>query len=67
MGYDKTTVRKLLDQAKAASRSALTAPEAKDLCEAYGIAIPKEGLARNAAEAAKLAGSIGFPVVMKIV
>jgi acyl-CoA synthetase (NDP forming) len=67
MGYDKTTVRKLLDQAKAASRSALTAPEAKDLCAAYGIAIPKEGLARNAAEAAKLASSIGFPVVMKIV
>jgi acetyl coenzyme A synthetase (ADP forming)-like protein len=67
MGYDKTTVRKLLDQAKAASRSALTAPEAKDLCAAYGIAIPKEGLASNAAEAAKLASSIGFPVVMKIV
>ena len=34
MGYDKTRVCKLLDQAKAASRSALTAPEAKDLCEA---------------------------------
>jgi len=67
MAYDKTTVRKLLDQAKAASRSALTAPEAKGLCEAYGIAIPKEDLATNAAEAAKLASSIGFPVVMKIV
>jgi acetyl coenzyme A synthetase (ADP forming)-like protein len=67
MAYDKTTVRKLLDQAKAANRSALTAPEAKGLCEAYGIAIPKEGLATNAAEAAKLASSIGFPVVMKIV
>jgi acetyl coenzyme A synthetase (ADP forming)-like protein len=67
MAYDKTAVRKLLDQAKAASRSALTAPEAKGLCEAYGIAIPKEGLATNAAEAAKLASSIGFPVVMKIV
>src|SRR5215468_7774531 len=67
MAYDKATVRKLLDQAKAASRSALTAPEAKGLCEAYGIAIPKEGLATNAAEAARLAASIGFPVVMKIV
>jgi acetyl coenzyme A synthetase (ADP forming)-like protein len=67
MAHDKTTVRKLLDQAKAASRSALTAPEAKGLCEAYGIAIPQEGLARSAAEAAKLASSIGFPVVMKIV
>ena len=67
MAYDKTTVRKVLDQAKAAARSALTAPEAKDICEAYGIAIPKEGVATTAAEAAKLASSIGFPVVMKIV
>jgi acetyl coenzyme A synthetase (ADP forming)-like protein len=67
MAYDKTTVRRVLDQAKAAGRSSLTAPEAKDICEAYGIAIPKEGVAANAADAAKLAGSIGFPVVMKIV
>jgi len=67
MAYDKTAVRKILDQAKAAGRSSLTAPEAKGICEAYGIAIPKEGVAANAAEAAELASSIGFPVVMKIV
>jgi acetyl coenzyme A synthetase (ADP forming)-like protein len=67
MAYDKTTVRRILDQAKAAGRSALTAPEAKGICEAYSIAIPREGVAANAAEAAKLASSIGFPVVMKIV
>ena len=67
MAYDKTAVRKILDQAKAAGRHSLTAPEAKGICEAYGIAIPKEGVAANAAEAAKLASSIGFPVVMKIV
>jgi len=67
MAYDKTTVRKLLDAAKAAGRSALTAPEAKSLCEAYGIAIPQEGVAATAADAANLASRIGFPVVMKIV
>jgi acetyl coenzyme A synthetase (ADP forming)-like protein len=67
MAYDKTAVRRILDQAKAAGRNSLTAPEAKGICEAYGIAIPKEGVAANAAEAAKLASSIGFPVVMKIV
>jgi acetyl coenzyme A synthetase (ADP forming)-like protein len=67
MAYDKTAVRKLLDEAKASGRNALTAPEAKSICEAYGIAIPKEGVAASAAEAAKLASSIGFPVVMKIV
>jgi acetyl coenzyme A synthetase (ADP forming)-like protein len=67
MGHDRTAVRRILDQAKAAGRSALTAPEARGICEAYGIAIPKEGVATSAADAARLAVSIGFPVVMKIV
>src|SRR6202022_1095762 len=65
---DKTSaVRKILDAAKAAGREALTAPEARGLCEASGIAIPKEGVAKTADEAGKLASTIGFPVVMKIV
>src|SRR6201984_2665579 len=67
MGYDRTAVRAILERAKAAGRGALTAREARGLCGAYGIAVPKEGLAANAAEAARLAGAIGFPVVMKIV
>jgi acetyl coenzyme A synthetase (ADP forming)-like protein len=67
MAYEKTAVRKILDEAKAAGRSALTAPEAKGICEAYGITIPKEGVATTAAQAAALAANIGFPVVMKIV
>src|SRR6266480_7223641 len=67
MAHDKSAVRKILDQAKAAGRSALTAPEAKGMAEAYGIAVPKEGVASTAAEAAKLATRIGYPVVMKIV
>jgi acyl-CoA synthetase (NDP forming) len=64
---DSTAVRKLLDQARNAGRSALTAPEAKAICDAYGIAVPKEGVATDAAQAATLAAGIGFPVVMKIV
>src|SRR5256885_713173 len=67
MAHDKSAVRKILDQAKAAGRSALTAPEAKGICEAYGIAVPKEAVASTASEAAKLATRIGYPVVMKIV
>src|SRR6204780_5536070 len=67
MSHDKSAVRKILDQAKAAGREALTAPEARGVCEAYGITIPKEGLAKTAEEAVKLASGIGFPVVMKIV
>src|ERR1700729_2451067 len=67
MSHDKNAVRKILDQAKAAGREALTAPEARGVCEAYGITIPKEGVASSADDAGKLASSIGFPVVMKIV
>jgi acetyl coenzyme A synthetase (ADP forming)-like protein len=67
MSHNKNAVQKILDDAKKAGREALTAPEARGICEAYGITIPKEGVANSADEAAKLAGSIGFPVVMKIV
>ena len=67
MSHDKNAVRKILTEARAAKRAALTAPEARGVCEAYGITIPKEGVARSAEDAAKLASDIGFPVVMKIV
>jgi acetyl coenzyme A synthetase (ADP forming)-like protein len=67
MMTDKNAVRRILDQAKAAGRQALTAPEARGICEAYGINIPREGVAKTGEEAVKLATSIGFPVVMKIV
>jgi len=63
----KATVRKLLDAVKAAGRDSLTAPEGKAVCDAYAIPVPQEGLARTAAEAAKLATKIGYPVVLKIV
>src|ERR1700737_2987728 len=67
MNKDKTKVRKILDAVKAAGRDSLTAPEGKLVCDAYGIAVPQEGVAATAAEAQKLASSMGFPVVMKIV
>src|SRR5450755_2442195 len=67
MTNKQSAVRKILDQAKAEARKALTAPEARGICESYGINIPKEGVAKTADEAVKLASEIGFPVVMKIV
>jgi acetyl coenzyme A synthetase (ADP forming)-like protein len=67
MGYDKGAVEGVLEQVKAEGRTSLTAPEAKAVCDAYGIPLPQEGLANSAAEAAKLADDIGYPVVMKIV
>jgi Ligase-CoA domain len=47
MAHNKNAVRRTLDQARAAGRGALTAPEAKGLCEAYGIAVPKEAAFRK--------------------
>jgi acetyl coenzyme A synthetase (ADP forming)-like protein len=67
MAQDKAAVRLVLDQVKAAGRTALTAPEAKKVCDAYGIPLPKESMATSADEAASQAQEIGFPVVMKIV
>src|ERR1043165_9863687 len=67
MSNAKDAVRKILDAVKADKRTSLTAPEGKLVCDAYGIPVPKEGVATSAAEAAKLATGMGFPVVMKIV
>jgi len=67
MANNKKAVRRILDQVKAEGRTSLTAPEGKLLCDAYGIPVPKEGVATSAAGAAKLASAMGFPVVLKIV
>ena len=61
MANDKTAVRRILDAVKAAGRTSLTAPEGKLVCDAYGIPVPKEGVATTAAEAAKLASGMGYP------
>src|SRR4249920_1383392 len=63
----KTDVRRILDTVKAEGRTSLTAPEGKIVCDAYGITVPKEGVASSAADAAKIAAGMGFPVVLKIV
>src|SRR4029077_20109239 len=63
----KEAVRQVLNTVKAEKRTSLTAPEGKVVCDAYGIPVPKEGVAASAAEAAKIASGMGFPVVLKIV
>ncbi|HTL76785.1 MAG TPA: acetate--CoA ligase family protein [Casimicrobiaceae bacterium] len=67
MAHDKTTVRNIIDKVKAEGRTSLTAPEGKLVCDAYGIPVPQEGVAKNAQEAVRLASGMGFPVVLKIV
>jgi acetyl coenzyme A synthetase (ADP forming)-like protein len=67
VGEAKDAVRKILDMVKADKRTSLTAPEGKLVCDAYSIPVPKEGVAKSAGEASKIATDMGFPVVMKIV
>ncbi len=62
----KDTVRKIIDQVRSEGRDSLTAPEGKLVCDAYGIAVPKEGVATSADEAVKLAADMGT-CVLKIV
>ena len=65
--HDQATVREVLDGVRADGRAALSAPEAKRVCDAYGIVVPGEGLATSAEEAVTTADEIGYPVVAKIV
>ncbi|HET7393713.1 MAG TPA: acetate--CoA ligase family protein, partial [Candidatus Binatia bacterium] len=60
-------LRATINSALTAGRQALSAPEAQQLCEAYGISTPKQALATTASEAAQVAAKLGFPVVLKIV
>jgi len=58
-------VEKIIAQAKIRGRKALTEVETKQLLKAYGFAVPRGGLARDAAEARALAAEIGRPVALK--
>ena len=66
MSHDQATVRTVLDQVRSDGRSSLTAIEARQVCEAYGIATPREGLVGSAQEAVALADELGYPVVLKV-
>src|SRR5882724_5149098 len=67
MGYDRAAVEGVLAQALAEGRSSLSAGEAKQVCDAYQIATPGEGLATSPEDAVALAERLGYPVVLKIV
>ncbi len=58
-------IEKIFDGVKQQDRKALSEVEAKSLLKAWGVKIPRGGLARNATEARSLAAAIGTPVVLK--
>ena len=65
-GAEREQARKVVALSTAQGRRTLTESRSKELLQAYGIPVTREILARSAAEAAAAAGSLGYPVVLKI-
>jgi acyl-CoA synthetase (NDP forming) len=64
----KSAARKTLDKVlKEAKGAALDEVASKALLKAYGIPVSQEAIAQTAADAVKIAKTIGFPVVAKVV
>lgn len=64
---DYPQIERLLSRAQRDGRETLTEPETKAVLALAGIAVPAEVVVTSAAQAARLARRIGFPVVLKIV
>lgn len=58
--------KEIFQQAKASGRTLLTEVEAKQVLEEVGVPTTKTSLARTKEEALRLAGEVGYPVVLKI-
>ena len=63
---DNDAVRKVLDEVRADGRVTVGDFESRRILEAYDFAIPRSELAETADDAVRLAGEIGYPVVLKI-
>ena len=63
---DRQTVRNMIDAAMRAGRQSLNAEEAGQVCAAYDIEIPEQGVAKSRSQARSIAERIGYPVVAKI-
>jgi acetyltransferase len=63
---DNETVAGVLRKTREAGRVTIGDAEARDILEAYKLRIPRSELAATAEEAVKLAGEVGYPVVLKV-
>ncbi|MDH3617894.1 MAG: acetate--CoA ligase family protein [Nitrosopumilus sp.] len=63
---NKTKAKKIFDKVKKEKRPNLLEEEGQEVLKAYGLPLPTSALAKNDAEAVKIANKIGYPVVMKI-
>lgn len=63
---DYAAARRVIEAVLADGRELLGEPEAKTLLAAYGIPVVETRVVADAAQAARAAADIGFPVVLKI-
>jgi 4-hydroxybutyryl-CoA synthetase (ADP-forming) len=63
---NKAKAKKIFDKVKKEKRPNLLEEEGQEVLKAYGLPLPQSALAKNEAEAIKIAKKIGYPVVMKI-
>jgi acetyltransferase len=63
---DRDAAAKIIDTVRQSGRTILTEYESKRLLEAYGIPTVRTEVAPTPEEAVKLAGEIGYPVVLKL-
>ncbi|CAN5708755.1 bifunctional acetate--CoA ligase family protein/GNAT family N-acetyltransferase [soil metagenome] len=66
VSVDYERADEIIENVRDAGRTILTEFEAKDLLSAYGIPIVETRVARSADEAAEIADSFGYPVVLKL-
>lgn len=64
---DREAAKKVLERAKSEHRVSLLSMEAREMAQAYGIAVPPSELAQNRGQAVAAAEKIGYPVAMKVV
>lgn len=63
---NKPKAKKVFEKVKKEKRTSLLEEEGQEVLRAYGLPLPKSGLAKNEEEAITMAKKIGYPVVLKI-
>jgi acetate---CoA ligase (ADP-forming) len=66
LDVDAKAASAVIQTARAAHREFVTEEAAAEVARAYGIPTPRGGVASSLAAAKKLAGELGYPLVMKI-
>lgn len=63
---DRPAVQALFDRVRSEGRLQVGDAEARAVLQAYGIRVPQSEIAATAEDAVRIAGRIGYPIVMKI-